>query len=136
MARPAMGDASVAVDGDGLRLDLATGARVRLAPRDGDVFTAALVPEGRFKPVVEMIGRLPVAFAQFLVDRSGAPGTLRLTFAVAPARLRCGLRRRRRLYSATWTANPAPAVMAFGFSRCTGSATTSSLSTPGAAVRP
>ena len=78
---PAMGDASVAVDGDGLRLDLATGARVRLAPRDGDVFTAALVAEGRFKPVVEMIGPLPEAFAQFLVDRSGAPGTLRLTFA-------------------------------------------------------
>ena len=34
------------------------------------------VAEGRFKPVVEMIGPLPVAFAQFLVDQTGAPGTL------------------------------------------------------------
>ncbi|MFO1210577.1 MAG: serine hydrolase domain-containing protein [Amaricoccus sp.] len=78
---PAMGDAAIAVDGDGLRLDLATGARVRLAPRDGGVFAAALVPEGRFKPVAEMLGPLPQAFAQFLADQSGAPRTLRLTFA-------------------------------------------------------
>ncbi|MFO1143932.1 MAG: serine hydrolase domain-containing protein [Amaricoccus sp.] len=77
---PAVGDASVAVDGAGLRLDLATGASVRITPRDGGVFTAALAPEGRFKPLVEMLGPLPQAFAQFLADQSGAPGTLRLTF--------------------------------------------------------
>ena len=70
------------MDGDGLMLALAeTGARLRLAPWDGDVFTVAIVPEGRFAAVAANLGALPLGFAQFLADETGALDRLRLTMS-------------------------------------------------------
>jgi CubicO group peptidase (beta-lactamase class C family) len=80
-ANDATGDASVAVEGEALRLTLGTGAQLRLDPRDGDIFTATLLPEGRFAAVAADMPPLPVAFAQFLADKSGGRSTLRLTFS-------------------------------------------------------
>ena len=70
------------MDGGGLTLALAeTGARLRLAPWDGDVFTVAIVPEGRFAAVAANLGALPLGFAQFLADETGALDRLRLTMS-------------------------------------------------------
>jgi hypothetical protein len=67
---------------DGLILSLkATGARLRLAPWDGDVFTASLVPEGRFAAVAANLGPLPLGFAQFQADKTGKLAILRITMS-------------------------------------------------------
>jgi CubicO group peptidase (beta-lactamase class C family) len=52
-----------------------TGARLRLEPFDGAVFTVRLVPEGRFAPVVASLGDAPFGFADF---EAGPSGRLRL----------------------------------------------------------
>jgi hypothetical protein len=81
-ASPVFGTAAVTADGEGLVLALdATGARLRLAPWDGDVFTASLVPEGRFAAVAANLGQSPLGFAQFQADAAGKLDTLRLTMA-------------------------------------------------------
>ena len=48
-----------------LILQLATGAELKLEPWDGDIFTARLAPTGRFAPVAENCGPLPLGFVQF-----------------------------------------------------------------------
>jgi CubicO group peptidase (beta-lactamase class C family) len=60
---------------------LGSGAKLRLDAWNGDVYTATLVPEGRFAGVAANLGPLPSAFAQFQNDKNGKPTTLRLTFA-------------------------------------------------------
>ena len=75
------GAAGLAVEGEGLRLDLATGAKLRLAHRDGDVFTATLVPDGRFDAVAQNLGKLPLGFVQFITDKDGKRSALRFTAA-------------------------------------------------------
>jgi CubicO group peptidase (beta-lactamase class C family) len=80
-ANPALGDATVAVEGERLVMALATGARLALAPWDGDVFAVGLVPEGRFEAVAQNLGGQAVGFGQFLADASGKPNRLRLTMA-------------------------------------------------------
>ena len=43
------------------------------------VYTATLVPEGKFAAMAANLGPLPIAFAQFQNDKDGKPTTLRLT---------------------------------------------------------
>ncbi len=79
---PVFGEAMLTTEGDGLVLALnTTGARLKLAPWDGDVFTASLVPEGRFAAIAANLGPLPMGFAQFQADETGKLATLRLTMA-------------------------------------------------------
>lgn len=73
------GKAVVRLEGDGLVMELeATGAQLKLDPWDGDVFTAKLMPLGRFAVTVENLGPQPDAFAQFQIDAEGRLGLLRL----------------------------------------------------------
>ena len=81
-ASPVFGKAALTAEDDGLILALeATGARLRLAPWNGDVFTASLLPEGRFAAVAANLGQSPLGFAQHQVDATGKFDTLRLTMA-------------------------------------------------------
>ena len=53
----------MALEGDALVIELqATGAKLKLEPWDGDIFTARLMPLGKFAPVVENLGPLPNGF--------------------------------------------------------------------------
>jgi CubicO group peptidase (beta-lactamase class C family) len=81
-ASPVFGKAALTAEGEGLVLALeATGARLTLAPWDGDVFTASLVPEGRFAAIAANLGQSPLGFAQLQADATGKLDTLRLTMA-------------------------------------------------------
>src|SRR5262245_58897325 len=52
---PSFGEATVEVDGDSLVMEIqATGAKLKLEPWDGDVFTSKLLPLGRFGPIVDL----------------------------------------------------------------------------------
>ena len=79
-ANPAIGKASVTVEGDGLVLEISTGAKLKLEPWDGDVFTARLMPLGRYVQIAEDLGPLPMGFVQFQIDTVGKLGRLRLSF--------------------------------------------------------
>lgn len=48
-----------------------TGARLRLEPFDGAVFTVRLLPEGRFAAVVASLGDTPLGFADLEAGPSG-----------------------------------------------------------------
>ena len=75
------GKADVRVDGDALVMELTgTGAQLKLESWDGEIFTARLMPEGRFAATAKNIGPLPSAFAQFQIDEGGKLGVLRLSF--------------------------------------------------------
>jgi CubicO group peptidase (beta-lactamase class C family) len=75
-----LGAATVAAEGDELILNLKkTGARLRLDPFDGAVFTVHLVAEGRFAPIVAMRGDTPIGLAGFEADAEGRPTQLRWT---------------------------------------------------------
>ena len=77
---PAFGRATVAVQDNALAMRLhATGARLLLEPWDGGVFTARLLPEGRFAAVVADLGPQPSAFVQFQIGNDGRLGLLRLS---------------------------------------------------------
>jgi len=58
----------------------ATGAKLTLEPWDRDVFTAKLMPLGRFAAVAENLGPLPNGFAQFQIDKDAQLNVLRLSF--------------------------------------------------------
>jgi CubicO group peptidase (beta-lactamase class C family) len=78
---PAFGKAVLGLDGDTAALEIsASGAKLRLDPWNGDVFTATLMPEGAFAAMAANLGPLPRAFAQFQADKDGNPSILRLTF--------------------------------------------------------
>jgi CubicO group peptidase (beta-lactamase class C family) len=65
-ASAVLGPASISLTGDDLTLTVKhTGARLRLEPFDGAVFTVRLISEGRFAPVVAMQGDTPIGFASF-----------------------------------------------------------------------
>lgn len=65
-ANPAIGASVVKLEGDALVMEVATGgARLRLDPWDGDVFTANLFPVGRFAAIVANEGPGPIGFVQF-----------------------------------------------------------------------
>jgi CubicO group peptidase (beta-lactamase class C family) len=78
-SHPAVGKAAVKQDGDALVMELTTGATLKLDPWDGDIFTATLVPQGRFAALAENLGPDPTAFAQFQMDATGKLDVLRLT---------------------------------------------------------
>jgi CubicO group peptidase (beta-lactamase class C family) len=78
-SNPAVGKVDVRQDGDGLAMEFAGGAVLKLAPWDGGVFTATLVPTEGFAALAENIGPAPTAFAQFQIDATGALNVLRLT---------------------------------------------------------
>ena len=60
------------VEGDALILEItATGAKLKLEPWDGDVFTARMMPLGRFAAIAEDLGPLPMGFVQFQIDKDG-----------------------------------------------------------------
>jgi hypothetical protein len=58
----------------------ATGAELELEPWDGDVFTVRILPTGRYAPVAESSGPLPLCFAQFQTGQDGKLDRLRLFF--------------------------------------------------------
>jgi CubicO group peptidase (beta-lactamase class C family) len=79
-ANPAIGKASVTVEGNDLVMEItATGAKLKLEPWDGDVFTASLMPLGHFAAIAEDLGPLPAAFAQFQIDKEAKLNVLRLS---------------------------------------------------------
>jgi len=78
---PVFGPAELRVDDDALVMELQdTGAQVRLVPWDGAVFTASLMPLGRFAGVAAGLGPGPLAFAQFQIDGQGKLAVLRISF--------------------------------------------------------
>jgi CubicO group peptidase (beta-lactamase class C family) len=84
-ANPAVGKASVTVEGNALILEItATGAKLKLEPWDGDVFTAAMIPLGRFAMIAEALGPLPAGFVQFQIDKDGKLNLLRMLLEDGP----------------------------------------------------
>jgi CubicO group peptidase (beta-lactamase class C family) len=80
-ANAGIGKATVTmVDGALVLSFAATGARLKLEPWDGDIFTATLMPEGRFAAVAANNGPQPAGFAQFQMDHTGALNVLQLSF--------------------------------------------------------
>ena len=77
-ANPSFGKAVVSQNGDSLVMELATGARLKLEPWDGDVFTFRLLPTERFAAVVEDLGPLPNGFVQFQMAANGKLNRLRM----------------------------------------------------------
>lgn len=78
---PSIGKTTVTLEGDTLVMSLdASGAKLQLEPWDGDVFTARLMPLGRFAAVIEDLGPLPNAFVQFQMDKEGGLNLLHLSF--------------------------------------------------------
>jgi CubicO group peptidase (beta-lactamase class C family) len=78
-ANGSLGKGTVTVDGGNLTLALDLGSRIRLAPWDGSVFSASLVPEGRFEAVAANLGPGPLGLVEFLVDGSGARNSFAFT---------------------------------------------------------
>jgi CubicO group peptidase (beta-lactamase class C family) len=80
-ANPGVGKASVTLDGDALVMEITTsGAKLKLEPWDGDVFTAKLMPLGRFAAMAEDLGPQPQGFVQFQIDKEAKLNLLRFSF--------------------------------------------------------
>jgi hypothetical protein len=80
-ANPSFGKAAITLEGDVLVMEFqTTGARLKLEPWDGDIFTAKLVPLGRFAAIAESLGPLPNGFVQFQMDKDAKLNVLRLSF--------------------------------------------------------
>jgi len=79
-ANPVFGKASLKQESEALLLELKSGAELKLEPWNGDIFTARLVPNGRFAAVVESQGPQPNGFVQFQMDKDGGLNLLRLSF--------------------------------------------------------
>jgi CubicO group peptidase (beta-lactamase class C family) len=80
-SHPSMGKAAVVLEGEALVMELpATGAKLTLEPWNGEVFTARLLPIGRFAAVAENLGPLPSGFVQFQIDKDAKLNRLRLSF--------------------------------------------------------
>jgi CubicO group peptidase (beta-lactamase class C family) len=76
---PAFGEAEVTLQGDALVMEFLTnGAKFKLAPRDGDIFVANLMPTGQFGPIVDL-DYMTRGFAQFQMDKDGKLNLLRLS---------------------------------------------------------
>src|SRR5439155_18561533 len=62
---PSFGEAKVTLQGDALVMEfLTSGAKLKLVPRDGDIFVASLMPTGLFGPIVDL-DYMTRGFAQF-----------------------------------------------------------------------
>jgi CubicO group peptidase (beta-lactamase class C family) len=76
---PSFGSAEITAQGDDLVMNIqATGARLKLEPWDGSVFTASLMPTGRFGAIVDL-GYMTKTFAQFQMGKDGKLDLLRLS---------------------------------------------------------
>ena len=74
------GMVSVRIEDGALAMVLeATGAKLKLDPWNGEIFTAALVPEGRFVAVAANLGPKPLGFVQFQMDQAGKLNLLEFT---------------------------------------------------------
>lgn len=81
-ANPAFGKAALRMDAGAATFEFAaTGAKLRLDPWNGAVYTATLAADERFAAMAANLGPLPIAFAQFQNDKDGKPTILRLTFS-------------------------------------------------------
>jgi CubicO group peptidase (beta-lactamase class C family) len=79
-SHPSMGTAAVRLEGEALVMEFpATGAKLTLEPWDGEVFTAKLLPIGRFAAVAANLGPLPNGFVQFQIDKDAKRTRLRLS---------------------------------------------------------
>jgi hypothetical protein len=77
---PSFGEAAVEEDGATLVMEIrATGAKLKLAPWDGDIFVARLMPSGQFGPIVDL-GYMTRGFVQFQMNSDGKLNLLRLSF--------------------------------------------------------
>ena len=75
------GKATVALENGAMVVELhATGAKLKLEPWDGDIFTARLMPTGRFAAMVDNLGPLPNGFVQLQIDKNAKLNVLRLSF--------------------------------------------------------
>jgi CubicO group peptidase (beta-lactamase class C family) len=77
---PSFGKATLQHDGDALVLGFKNELQFKLAPWDGDVFTAQLAPNGRYATVAQNLGSEPSGFVQFQIDKAGKLNQLRLSF--------------------------------------------------------
>jgi Domain of unknown function (DUF3471) len=85
-ANPSVGEATVVPEGSTMAMEiLASGAKLKLEPWDGDVFTVRLMPLGRFAAIAENLGPLPIGFVQFQIDKEGGLNLLRLSTENAQA---------------------------------------------------
>jgi CubicO group peptidase (beta-lactamase class C family) len=76
---PSFGKATLTLQGDALVIEfLATGARFKLVPWDGDIFIATLMATGQFGPIVDL-DFMTKGFAQFQMDKDGKLNLLRLS---------------------------------------------------------
>jgi hypothetical protein len=81
-ANPGFGKTTLRTEADEATLELSdTGAKLRLDPWNGAVYTATLVPDGKFAAMAADLGPLPIGFAQFQTNKDGKPAVLRLTFS-------------------------------------------------------
>ena len=77
---PGMGKAVLTAEGDAMVMSLETGAKLKLTPWDGGIFTATLLPAGRFAAIAEDVGPSPRAFVQLQMDKDGRLNVLHLSF--------------------------------------------------------
>jgi CubicO group peptidase (beta-lactamase class C family) len=78
---PSMGKAIVAQEDGALNMSLeTTGAKLGFNPWDGSIFTAKLMPLGKFAGLAANLGPLPSAFAEFRMDRDAKLNILHLSF--------------------------------------------------------
>jgi hypothetical protein len=67
------------MDGDALIVELPeTGAKLKLDPWDGDIFTATLMPSGPFAAVAANLGPSPYGFVQWQTDKTPKLDAFRL----------------------------------------------------------
>jgi uncharacterized protein DUF3471 len=80
-ANPSFGQVAVTLEGDALVIEIqSTGAKLKLEPWDGEVFTAELMPLGGFADIADDLGPLPNGFVQFQIDKDAKLNLLRLSF--------------------------------------------------------
>jgi hypothetical protein len=73
------GKVTLTLEGDALVIEfLATGAKFKLVPWDGDIFIATLMATGQFGPMVDL-DYMTKGFAQFQMDKDGKLNLLRLS---------------------------------------------------------
>jgi CubicO group peptidase (beta-lactamase class C family) len=77
---PSVGGVALTLQGGAMVMEiLASGAKLELAPWDGDVFTVKLMPLGKFVALAEDIGPVPIGFVQFQIDKEGKLNLLHLS---------------------------------------------------------
>jgi CubicO group peptidase (beta-lactamase class C family) len=85
-ANPGIGKVTVSMEDDSLVMELpATGAKLKLEPWNGDIFTASLVPTGRFAALVANNGPTPSGFVQFQADKTAKLDVLHLLLSDSQA---------------------------------------------------